>query len=187
VTSGFRVTLPAEWKLIRGRAKSTLLEETRKPECEYGGRTYESGGTGLSILWSANQSFDYDSPNWGPTTPLASYQHAIAEWTNKAKTKELIEVATTELPVAPPVVKLTMMRGMMPHLRRQATYLAALREDGIAVVEMLSLEPSRELPSIVDYLLTRISLPVSEQALPPCKFKGRGSPAMWSKWKSAPK
>jgi hypothetical protein len=186
LTSAFRITLPDDWKLRGGGKSLPIFDFAMRPNCEFYGRLYESDEKLLSLVWHANASYDTESGSEGPITPLASYREAVSSWAEKQKQKSLVDVQILDFAPSPPILKMTIVRGWMPKLKRQSLFLAALREDGFAAVELLTPAESKT-DSLVDYLTLELSKPLEKQLIPTCKFVGKGSPALWSTWKNAPK
>lgn len=185
VASAFRVSVPSTWTLKRGGASSALLESVRRPDCEMGGRLYETQHSFLSIAWRANESFDTESTNWGPITPAGAYADMVDIWRGQVKAREIVDVETREVDAQPPVIKQILISGRSATMNRRVYYVAMLREEGFGTLELLAGPEEHSASEFVVQLVGQMTYRYPDGELPACRFRGTGGPRLWRTWPRA--
>jgi hypothetical protein len=185
VTSAFRVSVPAPWTLKRGGTPSALLEFARRPDCEMGGRLYETQHSVLAISWSANEGYDNESTNWGPNTPTAAYAAMVASWREQVQTREVLDAEIRELGRQPPIIKQMSVSGSSAANNRRIYQVAVLREEGFATLELIAGQEERGVSELILKLVDQMTAQHDGGELPSCRFRGTGGPRLWSTWPQA--
>jgi hypothetical protein len=189
VTSAFRFRLPDEWILKRSPQVPMALLPLRVPDCEFTTNKYERNGESLYVRWDANTTFDseYSDGGLGPSTPKAQFEDVMLEWKLRIKERKLVKPKFIHLPAKAPVTKIVRTSAWWPLAKRQHTMILALRDDGVAQIDLLAASVSEGDDDLLNHVIERLRENTDTQNIPPCPFKGTGGPELWAKQKPRPR